>query len=75
MLRFLNITPSEITVRNHRPKLSSEFSDISTKITVRIHRGVRIHHTPSEITVRFHRTPSEITVQDQRLALEITGPK
>ena len=29
--------------------------------TVRIHRGVRIHRRPSEVTVRFHRTPSEIT--------------
>ena len=61
-------------VRNHRPKLPSEFSDISTKIMIQkmIKLGVRNHrpnsprrpsspHT-SEITVRIHRTPSEITV-------------
>ena len=36
----------------------------ASEITVRIHRGVRNHRIPSEITVRFHRTPSEITVRN-----------
>ena len=37
-----------------------------SEITVRIHPGVRIHRTPSEVTVRFHRTPSEINVRNHR---------
>ena len=68
------------TVRKHRPKSPSEFSDISTKIVIKktTKLGVRIHRTPSEITVRIHRgvrihrTPSEITVRFHHTLSEIT---
>ena len=60
--------------------LKGLISDISTKIVIlkTTKLGVRIHRTPSEITVRIHRgvrihrTPSEITVRFHRTPSEIT---